>query len=254
MKKILILAFLLPFAACKKNTAPSTPVTPPPAITESLSLSIVNQNPDAYDSARGHVSDTFSWSIPNAYGDTCVVYNGAFELPPNASTLMLESLIEGYGTGGATLGETYLLVNNGTSYNTIGLTIGFPADTSYISIGYPIAGFSGGSVTFSDTVAANLPYGTGLARMIDWWRGDAIPVNDTVTNYVNINTNPLTQIANDTLTITSKGYIGDDFVVSGTFSEKLWTGLGYTYNGSYCRKTWYVKGTFTNLIYVFKPD
>ncbi len=123
-----------------------------------------------------------------------------------------------------------------------------------LSLGYQHTGFSGGSITFADTVAANRTYGTGLSRMLNFWRGNAIPVNDSVTNYVNINTNPLTLIAEDTLTFTSKSYIGDELVVSGTFSEKLYTALAFTYGGSYCRKTWYVKGTFSNMIYVFKPD
>jgi hypothetical protein len=254
MKKILFLSFLLASAACKKNTATPTPVTPVPDITESLSLSIVNQNPDGYDSARGHVSDTFSWSVPHAYGDTGTMLNGTFVLPPNASTLMVESLISGYGTGAAHVGETWLAVNNGTLFNTVGLTIGLPSDTFDLSLGYPIAAIYGGSAVLSDTVAANPTYGTGLAHMINWWRGTAIPVNDTVANYVNINTNPLELIMDDTLTLTNKGYVGDDFVVSGTFSEKMYTALAFTYDGSFCPKIWYVKGTFSNLIYVFKPD
>jgi hypothetical protein len=255
MKKILPLAILISFAACKKNAAGPAPTPPPPDITESLSLSIVNQNPDKYDSARGHVSDTFSWSIPKAYGDTCVISNGNFILPSNATTLILENLIFGYGTGGAVGGHTFVSVNGGsTQFNTIGLTIGLPADTSYINLGFSIAGFNGGSATFSDTVAGNRTYGTGLTRMINWWKNDAIPVNDSVTNYVNTTTNPLWIDAEDTITLTSKAYIGDDLVVSGTFSEKLYTGLSFTYAGSYCRKTWYVKGTFSNMIYVFKPE
>jgi hypothetical protein len=254
MKKILFLAFLLPFAACKKNAATPAPTPkPPPDITETLSLSIVNQNPDKYDSARGHVADSFSWTIPHAYGDTCIVTNGVFTLPPNATTLILESLISAYGTGGSHIGETWLAVNNGTVFNTVGLTIGLPEDTANLSLGYQNTGFSGGSITFADTVAANRIYGVGLSRMINWWRGDAIPVNDSVTNYIDINTNPLTLIAQDTLTFTNKGYIGDEFVVSGTFSEKLYTAVAFTYNGSFCRKTWYLKGTFSNMIYVFKP-
>jgi hypothetical protein len=257
MKKILFLSFLLAFAACKKNATtptPVAPVTPAPDITETLSLSIVNQNPDGYDSARGHVSDTFSWSVPHAYGDTGTMLNGTFVLPPNNTTLIVECLVGNYGTNFSSPSETWLAVNNGTTFNTVGLTIGFPADTSYISVGYPIAGGSGGNVTWSDTVAADRPYGIGLSRMLDWWRGDAIPVNDTVINAnVNINTNELDLIVDDTLKFTSKGYIGDEFVVSGTFSEKIWTEIGNMYQGSYCRKYWYVKGTFSNLIYVFKP-
>jgi hypothetical protein len=256
MKKVLLFAIMLPFAACKKNTPKATPTTPPPPdITESLSLSIINQNPDKYDSARGHVVDSFSWSIPNAYGDTCVISNGKFILPSNATTLILENLIYNYGTAGAVGGHTFVSVNGGsTLFNTIGLTIGLPADTSYISIGSSIAGFYGGSTTFADTVAGNRTYGTGLTRMINWWRGDAIPVNDSITNYVNINTNPLWIDAEDTIMLTSKNYIGDELVVSGAFSEKLYTGLSFPYAGSYCRKTWYVKGTFSNMNYVFKPD
>jgi hypothetical protein len=246
MKKVLFLGCLLAFAACKKNAATPTPVAPVPDITESLSLSIVNQNPDGYDSARGHVSDTFSWSVPHAYGDTGVMLNGTFVPPANSSTLIVES---------SPPFQTWLAVNNGTTYNTVGLTIGFPADTSAISVGYPIAGGSGGNVTWADTVATDRPYGIGLSRMLNWWRGDAIPVNDTVINdNVNINTNELDLIVDDTLTFTSKGYIGDEFVVSGTFSEKIWTEIGNMYQGSYCRKYWYIKGTFSNLIYVFKPD
>src|ERR1700754_1335064 len=113
MKKIVYLALLLPFIACKKNSNPAPP-PPPPDITESLSLSIVNLNPDAYDSARGHVSDTFSLSVPHAYGDTGIITNGILLPPPNASILMLQALIYAYGTGGDVLGQNRLLVNDGT--------------------------------------------------------------------------------------------------------------------------------------------
>jgi len=129
MKKILFLAFLLSFAACKKDSTPPTPVAPPPDITENLSLSIVNQNPDKYDSAMGHVSDIFSWSIPNAYGDTSVTTGGGVALPPNATTLIVQC------TDNATYaGDTWLSVNNGTDFSKVGLTIDFPADTSYLKV------------------------------------------------------------------------------------------------------------------------
>jgi hypothetical protein len=240
--------------ACKKNAGTAV-APPPPDITETLSLSIVNQNPDSYDSIRGHVSDTFSWSVPHAYGDTCEIYNGKFLLPPNATTIMVESLISGYGTGSQHLGETWLAVNNGPTFNTVGLTVGFPDDTANLSIGYSYTnGSGGGDAVFSDTVPTIRTIGIGLSRMIDWWKGDAIPVNDSVTNYVNINTNPLELTVYDTLTFTSKGYIGDEFVVSGTFSEKIYTAVAYMYQGSFCRKSWYIKGTFSNMIYVFTPD
>ena len=113
MKKLFFLAILLLFAACKKNSS-APPLPPPPDITESLNVSIVTQNPDKYDSARGHVSDSFSWSIPHAYGDTCVVANnGNFVLPPNATTLMLEFLEDNYGIGNAAVGQSWIAVNNG---------------------------------------------------------------------------------------------------------------------------------------------
>jgi hypothetical protein len=253
MKKLFLLTFLLPLTACKKSS--TTPLNVTPDITESLSLSIVNQNPDSYDSARGHVSDTFSWSVPNAYGDTCITYNGAIGLPPNATTLMVESLVFNYGTDFSYVGENWLYVNQGTMFNTVGLTIGFPDDTANLSIGYPYTGGTGGNITYADTVAADRPTGFGLSRMLDWWSGTALPINDTVINYnVDINTYSLEMVARDTLTFTSKGYIGDEFVVSGTFSERIFTELGYTYEGSNCLKSWYVKGTFSNLIYVFTPD
>lgn len=253
MRKILILAAFLPFSACKKNDAKPT-LTPPPDITENLSGSIINLNPDKYDSARGHVADSFSWSVPHAYGDTGVISYGTYVPPLNATTLILEGLIYAYGTSFARIDQSFLSVNAGSVSNRIGLTIDFPSDTGNLSLGYSIAGFSGGSITFADTVATNRPYGIGLSRMLNWWGNDAIPVNDSVTKYVDINTNPLTLIAQDTLTLTSKKYIGDELVVSGTFSEQLYTALAFTYNGSFCRKTWYIKGAFSNMIWVFKPE
>jgi len=253
MKKLVYLALLLPFIACKKNSNPA-PSPPPPDITESLSLSIVNLNPDAYDSARGHVSDTFSWSVPNAYGDTGIITNGIYIPPPNASTLILEGLIYGYGTGGAILGQNRLLVNKGTDFTTAGLTIALPSDTTNSSLGYPYADFPGGSMTFADTVPIHQPPGSGLYSMLLWWRGTRLPVSDSVVRFVDIHTNPLELTIRDTLTVTSRAYIGRDLVVSGTFSEEVYTALAFPYSGSFCRKTWYLKGTFSNMIYVFKPD
>jgi len=254
MKKVFFLAILLPFAACKKNSS-APPPPPPPDITESLNVSIVTQNPDKYDSARGHVSDSFSWSIPHAYGDTCIIVNnGNFVLPPNATTLMLEFLEDNYGIGNAAIGQSWIAVNNGPDLSTVGLLIGLPSDTTGSTLGSQIAGFAGGSASFADTIPLRRTYGTGLARMLNWWRGDAIPINDTVIKFVNINANPLSLIAQDTIMLTSRRYIGDELVVSGTFSEQLFTGLAFPYSGSYCRKTWYLRGSFSNLIYVFKPD
>jgi hypothetical protein len=58
--------------------------------------------------------------------------------------------------------------------------------------------------------------------MLNWWRNDAIPVNDTITkDNVNVNTNFLGFSVYDTLTFSSKAYIGDELVVSGTFSERM---------------------------------
>jgi hypothetical protein len=202
----------------------------------------------------GHVSDSFSWSVPHAYGDTAIVLNGRYYPPSNSTTLILENLITAYGLAGAVGGGAYISVNGGsTAFNTIGLTIGLPADTSYINLGYSSAGFSGGSAVFGDTVVASRTYGTGLARMINWWKNEAIPLNDSVSKYVDIRTNPIWITAQDTIMLTSKNYIGNDLVVSGTFSEQLITGLSFPYAGSYCRKTWYVKGRFSNMIYVFRP-
>lgn len=164
---------------------------------------------------------------------------------------MLESTDNAYFGG-----VTWLSVNSGSTSNPIGLTVDFPADTSYLTIGDTVGGLVGGgsNLTFSDTVPIVRQYGIGLSRILNWWRGAAIPVNDSVINYVDINTNPLWVNAFDSISFTSKGYIGNDFVVSGTFSEKLTTGLSFTYQGSYCWKTWYIKGTFSNLIYVFEPN
>lgn len=239
MKKILVLAFLMPFAACKKNN--HQPAAPD--ITENVSLSIVNQNPDGYDTARGHVSDAFTWSIPNAYGDTVITQN--------ANRYLLEALDYIYGSGDAFEGQVWLSINSDPVHDTVGLLIGFPSDTANLSLGYQYVGQSGEDVVLSDTVAATRQYGTGISHMLNWWRNAAIPVNDSVTNYVNINTNPLMLNVYDTLTFTSKGYVGDELVVSGTFSERMYTALAFTYDGSFCRKSWYLKGTFSNLIYVF---
>ena len=183
MKKIVYLALLLPFIACKKNSNQAPPA-PPPDITESLSLSIVNLNPDAYDSARGHVSDTFSWSVPHAYGDTGIITNGIFLPPPNAPILMLQALIYGYGTGGDILGQNRLLVNDGTGFSTVGLAIALPSDTTNNTLGYPYTDFPGGSMTFADTVPVHQPLGTGLYSMLLWWRGTRLPVSDSVVRFV----------------------------------------------------------------------
>jgi len=95
MKKILFLVILVPFSACKKNS--HQPATNNLDITESVSLSIVNQNPDAYDSAKGHVSDAFTEVIPDAYGDTVITQN--------AKRFVLEALDYTYGSGNAFEGE-----------------------------------------------------------------------------------------------------------------------------------------------------
>lgn len=245
MKKMIYLGLFLALFSCKKS-ANNPPAPPPPDITESLKLSIVNLNPDKKDSSTGHLADTFSWTVPHAYGDTGLTG----PLPPNAATLMLESTDNAYHDG-----QTWLAVNSGSTSNPIGLTVGFPADTSYLTVGSPIGGVIGGSdLLFSDTVPIVGTVRPGLSRMLNWWRGAAIPLNDSVINGVNINTNPFWLNVYDTISITSKGYIGNDFVVSGTFSEKLTTGLSFTYQGSYCWKTWYIKATFSNLVYVFEPN
>ena len=255
MKRLLYLAIPLAFAACFKQTDSDLPQSNT-YINEFVNLTIVNQNPDAVDSVRGHVADTFTWSLSNAYGDTSVVSNGHYQLPLNAPTFMLEGLISGYGTGAQTIGESWLTLKNGSDFSTIGLRVSFPDDTANLSLGYPLAGQTGGGVTFADTVAVTPPMlGFGLQRMLAWWRNDAIPMNDTITkDNVNLNTNPLMLNIYDTLTIISKSYIGDELVVSGTFSERMYTALAFTYEGSFCRKSWYVKGGFSNLIYVFYPD
>lgn len=253
MKKPLFLLLLLALAACKKSATKAQP-SPPPDITESLSLTITNLNPDQADSLTGHVADSFSWSIPNAYGDTCTRTASGCALPLSASSLILKSVISGYGYSYSFVDMNRLIASSGSGFEGFGMLAAFPADTADPNLGYSMASTSGGDITFADTVAVNRTDASGLSRMLNWWRNDALPINDSVTNFVNINTNPLMLNVLDTLTVTSKKYIGDDLVVSGTFSERIYTALAFTYQGSFCQKTWYIKGSFANLIYVYTPE
>lgn len=209
---------------CKKDNS-HPPKFIPPNITSSVNFSIVNLNPDTYDSVHNLLSDHYAFSVKNAYYDTAY-------LNPN--------------TGKWTGIDSIIFMNNGNFFiNSIKdstllsmnarLYITFFPDTDKIIINH--------SYTYSSIT------NVGYAPWINIWRNFAAYTNDSMTaesyKYGSMFFN------NDTITITDKYYAGDHLVISGTFSESSNSRLKTPYNGNTYLKTWYLKGTFSNIIWQF---
>ncbi len=225
MRRILMFSNLLILCGCKKDS-PHPAKFIPPNITSTVNFSIKNLDPDAYDSAHNLISDSYSLSINNAYYDTAL-YNPTLKKWTGVDSIIF-------------MNSGHLFINNTTDSSFLStrarLYVSPFPDTGKIILNHVYVRYSSATGSF-------------LESWINIWRNMSSDENDSMVlqsyKYGSM------FFDEDTLTITDKYYAGDHLVISGTFSESSNSRLNTPYNGSTYLKTWYLKGSFSNIIWQY---